>query len=182
MGPGAQRFAPWPGRQLEDTHAFVIFGAPNVTPAAGATLLGTGQISCTWRTLMLNRRLFMGALAFGATLTLSPLAAAMAPKSYSPQAFAAAQAAGKPILLHITAPWCPTCKAQTPILSKLEATPKFKNLVVLNIDFDTSKDLLRKLRVAQQSTLIVFKGSREMGRSTGDTNPASIEALLGKAI
>jgi thioredoxin 1 len=131
---------------------------------------------------MLNRRLFMGALAFGATLTFSPLAAAMAPKSYSPQAFAAAQAAGKPILLHITAPWCPTCKAQAPILSKLEATPKFKNLVVLNIDFDTSKDLLRKLRVAQQSTLIVFKGSREMGRSTGDTNPASIEALLGKTI
>ena len=131
---------------------------------------------------MLNRRLFMGALAPGVTLTLSPLASAMSPQTYDQKAFAAAQAAGKPILLHITAPWCPTCKAQTPILSKLEGTPKFKNLVVLNIDFDTSKDLLRKLRVAQQSTLIVFKGSREMGRSTGDTNPASIEALLGKAI
>jgi thioredoxin 1 len=131
---------------------------------------------------MFNRRLFIGVLALGAALSLSPLASAMSPATYSPQAFAAAQAAGKPILLHITAPWCPTCKAQRPILSKLEATPKFKNLVVLDIDFDTSKPLLRKLHVAQQSTLIVYKGKKEVGRSTGDTDPASIAALLGKSI
>jgi thioredoxin 1 len=131
---------------------------------------------------MFNRRLFIGALALGAVLSLSPLASAMQPASYSQQAFAAAQAAGKPILLHITAPWCPTCKAQKPILSKLEATAKFKDLIVLDIDFDTSKPLLRQLHVAQQSTLIVYKGKQEVGRSTGDTDPASIEALLGKAI
>jgi thioredoxin 1 len=131
---------------------------------------------------MFNRRLFIGALALGSALALSPLASAMSPESYSQQSFEAAQAAGKPILLHITAPWCPTCKAQKPILSKLEGTAKFKNLVVLNIDFDSKKDLLRKFRVSQQSTLIVFKGKREAGRSTGDTDPASIEVLLGKAI
>ncbi len=131
---------------------------------------------------MFNRRLFIGALALGATLALSPLASAMAPETYNQQAFASAQAAGKPILLHITAPWCPTCKAQKPILSKLEGEAKFNNLVTYNIDFDTSKDLLRKLHVAQQSTLIVYKGKQEVGRSTGDTNPASIEALLGKAL
>jgi thioredoxin len=131
---------------------------------------------------MFDRRFFIGALALSAALSFSPLAAAMAPQSYTPQAFAAAQAAGKPILLHITAPWCPTCKAQRPILSKLEATPKFKNMVVLDIDFDTSKPLLRKLHVAQQSTLIVYKGKTEVGRSTGDTDAASIAALLGKAI
>ena len=129
---------------------------------------------------MFNRRFVLGALALGAALTLSPLASAMAPQTYDAKAFAAAQAAGKPILLHITAPWCPTCKAQKPILSKLEATPKFSGLVVLDIDFDTSKELLRTLRVSQQSTLIVYKGKTEVGRSTGDTNAASIEALLAK--
>jgi thioredoxin 1 len=131
---------------------------------------------------MFNRRFFIGALALGAVLSLSPLASAMSPQTYSPQAFAAAQAAGKPILLHITAPWCPTCKAQKPILSKLEGTAKFKNLVAFDIDFDTSKALLRQLHVAQQSTLIVYKGKQEVGRSTGDTDAGSIEALLGKAI
>ena len=131
---------------------------------------------------MFNRRYFIGAAALAAAFAFSPLAAAMSPEAYSQQAFDAAQAAGKPILLHITAPWCPTCKAQKPILSKLEAQPKFKNLVVMNIDFDSCKPLLRKLHVAMQSTLIVYKGTKEMGRSTGDTNPASIEALLAKAI
>jgi thioredoxin 1 len=131
---------------------------------------------------MLDRRYFIGAAALAAAFAFSPLAAAMSPTAYSPNAFAAAQAAGKPILLHITAPWCPTCKAQKPILSKLEGTAKFKGLVAFDIDFDTSKALLRKLHVAQQSTLIVYKGKKEMGRSTGDTDPASIAALLGKAI
>jgi thioredoxin len=130
---------------------------------------------------MLDRRLFIGALALGAALTLSPLASA-APKNYSQKAFEAAQAAGKPILIEVHAPWCTTCKAQAPILSRLEAAPKFKDMVVLNIDFDSQKDLLRKFNVRYQSTLIVFKGKQEMGRSTGDTDAASIEALLGKAI
>jgi thiol-disulfide isomerase/thioredoxin len=131
---------------------------------------------------MFNRRFLIGALALGATLALGPLASAMSPETYNEQAFAAAQAAGKPILLHITAPWCPTCKAQKPILSRLEGTAKFKELTTFDIDFDTSKALLRKLHVAQQSTLIVYKGKQEAGRSTGDTDPASIEALLGKAL
>jgi thioredoxin 1 len=96
---------------------------------------------------MLNRRYFIGAMAAAGALSLSPLAAAMAPQAYSEKAFAAAQAAGRPILLHVTAPWCPTCKAQKPILSKLEGEPKYKNLVAFDIDFDTSKALLRKLHV-----------------------------------
>ena len=131
---------------------------------------------------MFNRRFVIGTLALGAALALSPLASAMSPQSYDAKAFAAAQAAGKPILLHITAPWCPTCKAQTPILSKLEAEPNFKDMVVLNIDFDSKKDLLRQFNVRSQSTLVVFKGKQEVGRSVGDTDAASIEALLKKAI
>jgi thioredoxin len=131
---------------------------------------------------MFNRRFLIGAFVLVTTLAFGPLASAMSPEPYSPQPFAAAQTAGKPILLHITAPWCPTCKAQKPILSKLEGTAKFKDLTAFDIDFDTSKSLLRTLHVAQQSTLIVYKGKQEVGRSTGDTNPASIEALLGKAL
>lgn len=134
---------------------------------------------------MVNRRQIVlsvtAALALGATLSFSPLAYA-ASKAFDQKAFVAAQNAGKPILLHITAPWCPTCRAQAPILANLEATPRFKGMVVFSIDFDSKKDLLRALRVNQQSTLVVFKGKQEVGRSTGDTNAASIEELLGKAI
>ena len=132
---------------------------------------------------MLNRRhVFGAALAMAIALSCASLASAADSKPFDQAVFDAAQAAGKPILVHVTAPWCPTCKAQAPILSRLESEPRFDDLVVFNIDFDTQKDLLRKFNVSMQSTLIVFKGKQETGRSTGDTNPASIEALLAKAV
>ena len=39
-----------------------------------------------------------------------------------------------------------------------------------------------EFNVQRQSTLIVFKGKQEAGRSVGDTNAASIEALLAKGL
>lgn len=44
------------------------------------------------------------------------------------------------------------------------------------------KDVVRHFKVQYQSTLIVFKGGREVGRSTGDTSRRSIAALLKRAI
>lgn len=130
---------------------------------------------------MLDRRHVLGALAMTAALALNSIASAM-DKAFDPKAFEAAQVAGKSILIEISAPWCPVCKAQAPILSRLKGEPRFKNLVSFSIDFDSQKDLLRKFNVQKQSTLIVFKGKQETGRSTGDTNAGSIEALLGKSI
>ena len=131
---------------------------------------------------MLNRRYLLGALALSAALSFAVAAAAMDKKPFDQKAFDAAQAAGTPILVEVTASWCPVCKAQAPILSQLRSEAKFKELVSFNIDFDSQKDLLRKFNVQKQSTLIVFKGNQEMGRSTGDTNAGSIASLLGKAI
>jgi thiol-disulfide isomerase/thioredoxin len=131
---------------------------------------------------MINRRLLLGALALSAALSVGSIAAATEKKPFDQKAFDAAQAAGKPILVEIYAPWCPVCRAQAPILAKLRGDARFKNLVSFNVDFDSQKDLLRKFNVQKQSTLIVFKGSKEAGRSTGDTNAGSIEALLAKSI
>jgi thioredoxin 1 len=109
----------------------------------------------------------------------SAQAATQAP--YSDAGFAAAQRAGKPILIDVTAPWCPTCAKQRPILSQLYATPEFKDLQVFNVDFDTSKPLLRKLHVQMQSTMIVYHGDKEAGRATGETAAPAIHDLLAKA-
>jgi thiol-disulfide isomerase/thioredoxin len=131
---------------------------------------------------MLSRRHFLGSLALAAQLSLGSIAFAMDKKPFDLKLFEAAQAAGKPILIDVYASWCPTCKAQAPILSRLRNNPRFKELVSFEIDFDSQKDLLRKFNVRSQSTLIVFKGMQETGRSTGDTNPTSIERLLLKSI
>jgi thioredoxin 1 len=131
---------------------------------------------------MLNRRCFVGVMALTAAISFGAAAVAADVKPFDQQAFDAAQAAGKSILVDVSAPWCPVCKAQAPILAKLRGDAKFKNLVSFTVDFDSQKDLLRKFNVQKQSTLIVFKGKQEAGRSTGDTNAGSIEALLGKSI
>src|SRR5277367_547497 len=101
-------------------------------------------------------------------------------QDYNSKAFAAAQAAGRPILVEIHASWCPTCKAQLPILGNLEKQDKFKNLLVFRVDFDSQKDAVKAFGARMQSTLITFKGAAETGRSVGDTNPSSIAALLDK--
>ena len=86
------------------------------------------------------------------------------------------------ILVDVFAAWCPVCRAQNPILVQLTREPKFKDMVVFKVDFDTQKDDLRALKAQSQSTLIVYKGDKETGRSVGDTNSGSIEALLDTAL
>jgi thiol-disulfide isomerase/thioredoxin len=123
-----------------------------------------------------------GLIAAGIVLTLAaPAARAASVENYTPAAFAAAQQAGKPILVHITAPWCPTCAAQRPILARLEDQPGNRDLRVFNVDFDHQKDAVRAFGARMQSTLIVFHGAVEEGRSTGDTRADSIEALVARA-
>ena len=127
---------------------------------------------------MMSKRTVLAALAL---LALSGQAFAAEMKPYTPAAFEAAQKAGRSTLVEIHAPWCPVCKAQTPILSQLEGGPDYKNLIVFNIDFDSQKDAVRHFGAKMQSTLITFKDGKETGRSVGDTNPDSIAALLGKS-
>ena len=122
------------------------------------------------------------ALPLLAGLAMPGFASAAAVAPFTPAAFAAAQKAGEPILVEITAPWCPTCKAQKPILGKLEAEPQFKDLHVFEVDFDSQKDVVRGFNARAQSTLIAFKGAREVARSVGDTQPDSIGDLVGKSI
>lgn len=129
----------------------------------------------------LMRTMTAAVLALGLSAGLVSSAIAATEASFTQQAFAASQHEGRPILVHITAPWCPYCAKQKPILSDLENAPTFKNLVVYDIDFDTQKDIVRAMGAQKQSTLIVFHGAAEKGRSTGDTDANSIRTLLEKA-
>lgn len=125
-------------------------------------------------------------LKFFRCLLLLPLLAAATAlagvQAFDQAAFDALQRQGKPVLVAIHADWCPTCKAQEPILSELLKTSELQSLTALRVDFDKQKTVVKAFKVQYQSTLIVFKGGREVGRSTGDTQRASIAALLKKAM
>lgn len=133
--------------------------------------------------MMLVRRMF-GVAAIAAVMMLGGLLQARADSTvpYSDDAFKAAQAAGQSILIEIHAVWCPTCKAQKPIIDKLAADPKFKDLKIFRVDFDDMKPVVQAFGAKMQSTLIVFKGTKETGRSVGDTKETSIAALLDKSL
>ena len=130
---------------------------------------------------MVSRRAFF-TLPICVALGLDAALAGEAPKPFEAQAFEAAQKAGKPILVEISAPWCPVCAAQKPIIEKLRVEPRFKELEIFTIDFDTQKGLMRRFGAHVQSTLICFKGPKETGRSIGETQPEWIEQLLVKTL
>lgn len=114
--------------------------------------------------------------------SLMSLAMAGEIKPFNQKDFDTLTAAGKPVVLDISATWCPTCKAQKPILEGLMKQPAYKDVTLLTIDFDANKPTLKKFKVAMQSTLVAFKGDKEVGRSVGDTTPEGIEGLIKKSV
>lgn len=128
----------------------------------------------------LNRS-FLTLLAVFAILWASPSSYATAQRPYDDQELKAAQDAGKPVLVEIHADWCPTCKAQLPILDKLSAEPAYAPIERFRVDFDSQKNVVKRFKATTQSTLILYKGKTEVARSVGETDESRIRAMLEKA-
>lgn len=125
---------------------------------------------------MTNRRNFLIASAVVLSV-LSPVVSTGADSAtFSQQAFDKAQKAGKPILVDITAPWCPTCRAQKKVLNVL--LPEHNDMAVFHVDFNSQKDVVRAFGANMQSTLITYKGKTEVGRLVGVSDEGSIRKLL----
>lgn len=69
-----------------------------------------------------------------------------------------------------------------PLLQSLIKEKKFENAATFVVDYDTQRDFLKEHSVRWQSTIIVFKGAQEKGRSTGDVDVASIRSLMARAL
>lgn len=110
------------------------------------------------------------------------LAAAAAELPYTKAALDSTLAAGKPAIVHFHATWCPTCRVQKPLAESLLAEPKRKNLTLFVADYDTDAALKKQLGVTYQSTFVVFKDGKEVGRSTAKTSREEIAALFDKAL
>lgn len=131
----------------------------------------------------MRSHLATAALVVVATGMLSATAAAAAQyRPFTQSEFAAAQTANRPIVVDVFATWCPTCKAQEPVLQQLSRAPKFDRMIIFRLNFDTQKSAWRQLRVSRQSTLIAYRGSAETARSVGETEPAALQNMLDSAV
>lgn len=101
---------------------------------------------------------------------------------YDKSAFDKALAEGKPVIVDFFADWCPTCKTQKPLVRDLLNDPKMKDVTLFVADYDKEKDLKRALRVSSQSTFVVFKGGKEVARSTGQTKKEDLAATFAKIL
>ena len=101
-------------------------------------------------------------------------------KPYTQDAFDAAAKAGKTTLVFFHAPWCPVCTAQEPkVLAHLNGDAR--QVVAFKVDYDTNKALRQEMHVTKQSTLILYRGTQELGRLSYKSDDASIDELFAHA-
>ena len=122
-------------------------------------------------------------LAFALACAVGASTTAAEWQPFAQKAFDMAVASGKGVVLDFHADWCPTCKAQAPILAELLKNEKLamNGVVALKADFDTETELRKALKVQKQSTIVIFKGGREVARGTGVTDRAALAELIAKA-
>lgn len=101
---------------------------------------------------------------------------------FNQASYAQAIAAGKPVVVYLHADWCPTCRAQQPIVDRLSKEPRLKDVTIYVADFDKETALEKSLKVTQQSTFVVFKQGHEVTRSTGQTTEPAIRGVLEQAL
>jgi thioredoxin 1 len=133
--------------------------------------------------LFLENRMkpLVSTIASFALLLIATLASA-AEVPFNQTQFGADKTAGKPVAVVFHAWWCPTCRAQAPLLKTLAEQPEFAPVTVYIANYDSEKNLKKSLGVTKQSTIVVFKGGAERARSTGDTRQDSLAALLRNAL
>lgn len=102
--------------------------------------------------------------------------------AYSAQTFETARKTGGVILVDVYAVWCPTCKAQNAALQTLMESPKYAAVTGMRVNYDTDNAFLQTHQIRNQSTLIVYRGQRELSRTIGVTSADLIKAQLDEAL
>lgn len=137
----------------------------------------------------MDRRLFLaGLLMTPVALAPSPTLAQPVPGSrivaatlydpYEPTAFAKLLASGRPFIVHVHAEWCSACRMQEARLKAMLADPAVRALPFVRVDFDRDMDFRKRFRVGAQSTLIAFRGGKEVARRVGETETGKLREFV----
>ena len=102
--------------------------------------------------------------------------------TFNKELFDKAQADGKIVIVSSWIKYCSSCASQMKILNKAKKEGKLSDIEFTNIEyftFDvTNKEIANLFDIQYQTSLLIFKGSKEVYRSIGETT----EDLIYEAI
>ena len=129
---------------------------------------------------MIHRRNFVASLAAAPFFAVPPAGAF----EFAPYESAAAHkliASGKPVIIHVYAPWCLQCHLQASILDKAKGDKTYDGVSFFKVDYDNQKDVVAQLN-CPRSTLIAYRGGKEAGRMSWGITEDAVLAVLRQAV
>ena len=91
-----------------------------------------------------------------------------------------AKNSGKTVVVNSYEPWCWSCRKQDKVL--ISAKDEFKGVVFLTYQQGKHKDIAEALNISVRTTIVVFKGKREVARIIGQTGKTEIYSAIKKGI
>lgn len=119
-----------------------------------------------------------GGAALDPDQSAPPSANPLTLRRFDGASFDAAQKAQRMILLVFTSVDSPTCRIQVPTLTRVLAEAEFRGIEVYQVDLASQRDVVQKFGSPSASTMISFRGSREIVRSQGMVKPSAMRRHL----
>ena len=91
-----------------------------------------------------------------------------------------AKAADKTVVVNSYEPWCWSCRKQDKVL--IGAKDEFKDVVFLTYQQGKHKNIAQALNISVRTTIVVFKGKKEVARIIGQTEKTEIYSAIKKGI
>jgi thioredoxin-like negative regulator of GroEL len=120
--------------------------------------------------------------------TIASLSVLAVPPDDYATAYEKAEKSGKPLMVVISAPWCPACVSlKNTTLREMESGGQLEDVSVVVIDRDRDSALAERLMRGQMIPQVIVFSKRDTGRwqraqLTGFQTPGTIRQLLRNAL
>ena len=100
--------------------------------------------------------------------------------NFTVEKFESAKKNGETIVVTAWNKYCGTCQRQKIVLDQAEKD--FEDVLFLYYNHPKRKDIAQYLKIDYRSTILVYKGNKEVSRTIGDLDKSVIYSNIKKAI